>query len=345
MSGRYFLGKASRFRFFLVVGAFLLLSGSTIAAEYRFDDLCRAAYREVLCLRFTEAQRLITEEKRKDPGNPVPAYLENYIDFLTLVIGEEPGKYQELKENRTARIRILEAGPGNSPYHDFLLGEVYLQWAIARLKFRDYTTAAWEIRKAYSLFTGNATRFPSFRANKVGLGVVRVVIGLVPAEYRWIVSLSGMEGSLRQGISDIRDVAAYSGSDPLTRMYRPQALFYLAFLTVNFEKDKQEALNIPLLGVGSETGEQPFESPLLIYARAVVLMRNGLNDKALEVLEQRKSLPVSFPFCYLDYLEGTARINRLDPGASLCFEKYVSKFRGITYIRSAYHKMAWAALL
>jgi tetratricopeptide (TPR) repeat protein len=85
--------------------------------------------------------------------------------------------------------------------------------------------------------------------------------------------------------------------------------------------------------------------PLLIYARASVLMKNGLNDEAIEVLHERVHLTQTFPFCYLDYLEGVARLNKLDDSASVCFEKFITGFHGRNYIRSAYQKLAWIALL
>ncbi len=338
-------GKASRYRLVLIVGAFFLFALPGNAADYDFNTGCRAAFREILCLQLNTAGQMLQEEKQRHPGNLVPVYLENYSDFLTLVIGEEAEQYRRLQMNRSSRIKALEQGPQNSPYHRLFLGEVYLQWAIARLKFGDYMTAAREMRKSYGYLAENSALYPGFLPNQVALGVVRVVLGLVPDEYKWITSLIGLEGSVAEGIGSIREAAGYAGSDPVARLYRPQAAFYLAFLTVNLQKNKEDALGIPALKEPAAPEEVPLESPLMIYARATILMRNGLNDRALEVLRERHRQKTEFPFRYLDYLEGAALLNKLDPGAAAWFGRFVSSFRGVSYIRSAYHKMAWASWL
>jgi tetratricopeptide (TPR) repeat protein len=83
----------------------------------------------------------------------------------------------------------------------------------------------------------------------------------------------------------------------------------------------------------------------MIYARATVLMKNGMNDQALVALQERKSTPAGFPFLYLDYLEGTARLNKLDAGARDYFRRYIHDFRGMNYLRSATQRLAWISLL
>ncbi|MFZ4564732.1 MAG: tetratricopeptide repeat protein, partial [Bacteroidales bacterium] len=289
--------------------------------------------------------KLIGLEKNAAPDNLVPVYLENYIDFLTLIIGEERKVYDRLKDQKGERVNALEKGRNDSPYYNFCLGEVHLQWALARLKFGDYAAAAFEIRKAHACFSANDAKFPSFLINKLGLGVVNVMISLVPDNYKWVGNLIGLSGSMEQGISEIRKVAEYSGPDKITRMYKPQASFYLAFLTLNLQKNKKEAMPVLELFKNQALDFQSPESPLLIFARATILMKNGLNDDALAVLQERVSLPQTFRFSYLDYLEGIARLNRLDDSAMVCLNRFVAGFSGRNYLGSAYQKLAWIAIL
>ena len=235
--------KAPLIRGILVFGAFLFIMPLS-CAQFSFDNNCRQAYEAVLSLRFTAAQQLIKAEKKAAPDNLLPVYLENYIDFLTLVIGEEQSVYSLLKDRRNKRVNILEGADEHSPYYRFCLGEVHLQWAVARLKFGDYTAAAFEIRKAYNLFSENRAKYPDFLINNVGLGVVHVMVSLVPDNYKWLGSIIGMTGSLEAGLGEIRKVAEYDGPDEITRLYKTQATFYLAFLTLNLQKNKKDAIQI-----------------------------------------------------------------------------------------------------
>ncbi len=337
--------KASWVRFILVTGAFLLLLPLTRAQQYNYDANCEHAYASILSLRFLEARQMIALEKKAVPGNLLPLYLDNYIDFLTLVIGEERNVYNQLKDKKGERITNLEKGPRDSPFYNFCLGEVHMQWAFARLKFGDYGTAAFEIRKAYGYFSANEQRYPSFIINKMGLGMLHVIVSLVPENFKWVSTLVGLKGDMELGLNEIRQVAGYPGPDKITRLYKPEASFFLAFLAVNLQKNKRDAMPVLDLLKSQRDGDQTLESPLLIYARASVLMKNGFNDEALVALQERSSLAPSFNFYYLDYLEGMARLNKLDYRASAYFERFLAGFRGRNYIRSAYQKLAWIAIL
>ncbi|MCX6305997.1 MAG: hypothetical protein NT040_13630 [Bacteroidetes bacterium] len=336
--------KAPWARFLLVAGAFLLFIPST-RSQYTFDANCQLAYKAILELRFSEARTLILAEKKTEPGNLLPLYLDNYIDFLTLIIGEEHKVYDQLKDNKSARVSALETGRDDSPYYNFCLGEVHLQWALARIKFGDYTAAAFEIRKASALFSANETRYPTFLINKIGLGVVHVMVSLVPDNYRWISTMAGLSGSMELGLSEIRQVAEYDGPDKITRMYQPQATFFLAFLALNLQKNKKDALQVLELFNNAQPDDPQWKSPLLVFARVTILMKNGYNDEALAILQQRAPAPQTFNFYYLDYLEGMAKLNKLDYSASACFDRFIANFRGQNYIRSAFQKLAWIGLL
>jgi tetratricopeptide (TPR) repeat protein len=336
--------KALCIRFLLIAGAFLLLMPRP-QAQYSYDANCRQAYESILSLRFAEARNILAKEKKAVPENLIPLYLENYIDFLTMVIGEEQKVYELLKDRRGEKLKQLGKGPADSPYHNFCLGEMHLQWAMAKMKFGDYTAAAVEFHKAHDLFADNEKKYPGFVLNKLWMGVIHVMVSLVPDNYRWVSNLAGLEGSLERGMNEIRQVAEYAGTDEITRIYRPQATFFLAFLTLNVQKDKKKALSFLEELWDPSYGGTPLKSPLLVYARASILMRNGFNDDALNVLQERYSMPQTFHFYFLDYLEGMARLNRLDTTAGACFERFIGGFRGKYYIRTANQKLAWIAVL
>jgi tetratricopeptide (TPR) repeat protein len=344
MNLRISFWKAPWVRLLLATGAFLFFIPQSFS-QYYFNKNCQQAYAAIISLRFAEARNLINHEKQAGNDNLIPVYLENYIDFLTLIIGEEKKVYDQLKEKKSERVTILEKGNRDSPFYYFCLGEVHLQWALARLKFGDFTAAAFEIHKANAIFLENEAKFPTFLLNKTGLGVVHVMASLVPDNYKWIGNLVGLDGSLELGLSEIRLVALYTGPDKIIRMYKTQASFFLAFLTLNLQKNKKDAL--PLLAhlTKESYDDHQFISPLLIYARATILMKNGLNDEALAVLQGRSSDAQTYHFYYLDYLEGMARLYKMDSGASVYFEHFLAGFKGRNYKHAACQKLAWLSLL
>jgi tetratricopeptide (TPR) repeat protein len=127
------------------------------------------------------------------------------------------------------------------------------------------------------------------------------------------------------------------------RLVKPEAGFYVAMVSANLLNDKKEAL--PFVAQIENDNPAISANPLLVYGCATILMKNGLNDEALALLSSRKTLKGSYPFQFLDYLEGMARLNKLDPGAELNFQRYIDRFKGMNYIKAAWQKIAWSGLL
>ena len=320
-----------------LLGWVFLYSSVPSFAQFNFTPDCQKAYQSILDLRFAEARQMISSEKAAGPGNLIPLYLENYIDFLTLFIGEERSEYERIKPNFMARIAQLEKGYGTSPYCNFCLGESNLQWAFVQLKFGEYSHAALKVRKAHQYFTANAKSFPDFIPGNIGLGITHILGGVVPDNYKWISNLMGVDGTITQGLKELKNVADYSGNDANYKLFKPEALFYLALVSANLVKDKSEALKI----AGLFERNNKSQSPLLIFASAGIMMKNGMNEQALELLKQRPADAASYPFYYLDFMEGIARLNSLDTSAMADFRNFLSEFRGINYIKSAWQKVGW----
>lgn len=342
---RNFLGEnAPIMRIVLISGAFLLFISSA-QAQYFFNENCTEAYRSIFSLQFREAEKILEDEKKQDPTNLIPAYLENYIDFLTLYIGEEKSVFNRLIPNKSKRIRQLEKGQKDSPFYNYCLAEIYLQWAFVRLKFGDYTLAALDIRKAHKLFSENESRFPGFLPNKSGLGVIHIMMGFIPENYKWIKDLMGMDGSIDQGMAELRNVVTYSGSDKSNMLLKLEASFYLAMMSANLQRNKLDAITV-LNELEKQAGEDQLQlSPLVIFIASNILIKNGSNEEALGILQTRSFHVNNYPFYYLDYLEGLARLNRLDLSAERSIQRFIDNFHGQNYIRTAFQKLAWIALL
>ncbi len=154
--------------------------------HYDFNQKCQDAYSAIISLKFDEGKKLIEQEKTSNPDNNIPWMLENYIYFLTIFIAEEEDQFEELEKKKDKVISRLKKGDKNSPYYRYSLAQVYLQWAFARTKFKEYVTATLEINKAYRNLEANNEEFPDFLPNLINLGLLHTLIGTVPDNYNWI---------------------------------------------------------------------------------------------------------------------------------------------------------------
>lgn len=303
------------------------------------------AYMDILRLKFTNAKLIIASEIKKSPGNKANIYLESYIDFLKVIIAEQEKDYDALLSKKSARIKQIEAISKKSPWRLYTLAQMNLQTGIASVKEGDYFKAAVDINKAYGQFDENKKLFPSFLPNKAGLGLLHVLIGTVPDSYKWVTGLFGMEGDVKLGLKELQDLLK---SDKALESY-PYLYFETLFLTtfITFNLSVAEINNNLLLDIieNDKNEKEIKSSPLLIYAVSSFYSNKGMNDKALKLLLERPKDASYYPFHYLDFITGAALLNKLDTRCRVYFLSYVTNFKGSSFIKSAYQRLAWSYLI
>ena len=313
--------------------------------DYSMNKDCLKAYELILQLKLDEADAMLKTSGKTSPGNNIIPFLENYSDFLKIIISEEEGVYRTCLSSRKPRLARLEEGNVHSPWHLYCQAQLNLQWAFARIKFGEYTTAALELNRSYRLLTRNKELFPDFSPNDAALGLLHVLIGSVPENYKWIIETLAFEGTVDQGIGEFRQLFSNSATLVQYPFLKSESLFLLSFITFNFSPSTEDSGL--LLHLIENPGNRALitGSPLLIYAASAYYLHNGMSNKALGLLMNRPTGKEYYPFHYLEYLTGIARLNKLDVGAKLNFLRFVVNFRGKNFIKSAYQRLAWIELL
>jgi tetratricopeptide (TPR) repeat protein len=314
-------------------------------AQFDFNSNCREAYKSILSLHFTEAGKLLNAEKAAHPSNLIPLYLENYIDFFTVFIGEDPSAFEKFRKAQEFRSGILKKGNMESPWYRYCLGNMRIQFAICRIKFGEYKSAALDISSAYGNLKDNAQLYPDFLLQNSGLGLIHVLAGIIPDNYSWVLKVLGLEANVQKGLDEISVIAGYDGTNETTQLFRIESLFYLAFLDATLGKDTKNALRILQKFEDQKIAFPGPTNPLLIFVKASILAKAGRTDDAILSLQEYHPDNGEFPFCYLDYLMGLNKLNRLDSDADLYFIRFLKNFRGRNYIKSCYQKLAWTFLL
>jgi len=315
---------------------FLLLSNVTYAS-FDTNENIQNSYKHIINLEFEEAYDFLEVESENNPDNGFIPLHKNYIDFLTILISEDNAYFENAEKQKDLRLDLLENSEENSPYYLYAQAEVHLQWAFSRLKFEEYSTAAYEFVKAYKLLEKNQEKFPDFVLNKKGLGLIHALLGAVPEQFQWILNLAGLEGGIDLGLSELNEVL----NSEECKLYETEVLFLLSFLQINLtENDKLNQQYLDRIG-------DRYQNNLLLNFAAARLSHNlGKNDYCLNVLENRSSIKGKLPFYYLDYLQGISYLYKLDYEKSkMYFNLFLSNFKGVNYIKSAYHKLAWIAFL
>ena len=214
--------------------------------------------------------------------------------------------------------------------------EIYLQWSFVYLKNQEYTRFVYDFIRAHNLYNENLKKFPDFNLNNKGLSIIRALLGAVPNEYQWMLDVIGLKGDINFiALNDMESVL----NTPELKMYESEIIFVLTFLQLNLSNDQEiyyRYLN--------RIGETYKNNILLNFAAARLSSSLGMNEYCIKILENRPRNNNAFSFYYLDYLQAMSYLYKLEFNKSKKHFDFLN-LKKESYIKSAYHKLAWISFL
>lgn len=305
------------------------------AQSFDYSENCKQAYHAIYKLKINEGMQWLAKEKKEHPKNFLPIFLENHADFLKLNINDNRALYDNTKSRVEYRLERLKDGDKNSPFYLYTLAEIHLQWAFCKIKFGEYVSAVFEVRKAYQMLLDNKKKFPDFKPNTKSLGLLHTLFGAVPDKYKFGAKLLGLKGSIEQGLAELNSVMQDDDFQ-----FRDETILMYTLLMLHLQKDETTSWNM------IQSAEIPLNDNLLNYfVAATVANHTGKNDKMIEILTDRPVGSAYYPFPYLDFMLGFAKLNRLDSNADVYIKKFITQNKGRSYQKEAYRKLAWYYLV
>jgi tetratricopeptide (TPR) repeat protein len=317
----------------------LLSCRLTASANYVFDARCMQAYKAIFELRLNDARALIQQEKQIAPQNGIPILLDNYVDYMSLLVSDNKVDYKRLVDVKSSRLDALEANEDKSPYYLYAQAEVYLQWGLIKGKFGDYMSSASDLKKARNLLEDNTAKYPDFLPDQKCLALINVVFGALPSNLKSVARFLGMGGNIAAGVGELEKLRTQVNGTRYS-FYKEEIIFFLCYMSTDVlhKKDNYAQLTAYL-------GDMDSKSLLRIYLEGYVAAKTGHNDDAIANLEAlpRSSQYVELPIA--DYLLGCAKLCRMDTDSYTYFLKYISEYKGVNYIKDSYLKIAYYYLL
>ena len=318
---------------------FLFLSFTPLISWAQFFDFnsdCSTAYNHIVSLRLEQGRHLLQIEKGRQSENLIPIYLESYIDFLTLFTSSDEEKFKILKENKDIRLSVISTGDKNSPFFLYTQAEIYLQWGIIKLTFREFFSAFLDLRRAYKLLEENINKHPDFKPNYKSLGLLKSLLGVIPSKYEWGIRLFGMQGNLKEGMTMLQTLLNRKEE----YFFRDELIIVYASLLFHLEGKSQEAWEILV------KARFPVEGNLLsYYTTAKIALYSKQNNLAIQILTSAPGGRDYIDFPLMEYYLGIAWLNQLDTQAIVHFKNFIETNQGKNLTKSAYQKIAWAYLI
>jgi tetratricopeptide (TPR) repeat protein len=320
----------------VLILAVLPWSGIRGGGTFQVSTDIRKAYDLVLALQLQDASDALNTIAADDPENLMVHYIGDYIDFLSVLITDDPAIYQATRSTRESRMRIISLGEVSSPYYLFVQAEMYLHRGLLRFKFGEDFYGATDLNQAFKLLKRNQKRFPEFSPNLKTLGVLKAAFGTVPESYRWAVELlSSMEGSVEEGLRDLE-----SALEDKSQLMYPETQYMYLLALLHFKNAPEEALTY-----ARENGIRADGNPLQCFILSHIALKAGQNDFAIEWLSSGMSNHSANLIPQLQLMYGTAKLQRLDADADEPLRAFLVDHPGLSYRREAMQKLAWCALI
>jgi tetratricopeptide (TPR) repeat protein len=310
------------------------------SSNYEFTNILRKAYTEATGLRLDQASNTLKLSQQKDPDNLLNVLIGDYIDFFRVFINNDKDLIKELEQRKVSRLNKLKKSNSQSPYHLYSQAEINLHWGIIYLQAESYWSAYHHIKKAYKLFTKNQYKHPEFIANYKSLGILHAAVGTIPDQFKRIFSFfSGMKGTISQGKDELKKVIEFADRNP-DYLFKDETYALYALLLVHLNNQGDEAWEVLKTAAFSQA-----DSPLIIFCKANVAMRTWRNDEAIQLLTNYQQQITHEPFHYLNFMTGLTLLRKLDLNCIPYFEKYLMEYSGDNYVKEAYQKLGWCAII
>ncbi|MBK7224757.1 MAG: tetratricopeptide repeat protein [Saprospiraceae bacterium] len=321
---------------FLVLSILVIELNGQVKDYVSFDQNTNQVYLQIINLDYVLAKRTLASQVIPS-RNKVKILLENYNDFFRLFIHENKVFYSKTKHLKAERIAKIQSSSLEDEWKNFLQAEIHLQWALVHLKMEDNFAAFQSTRQALELLESNKVNYPNFKYTYKSLGILHAILSTIPESFTWATKLMGLSGTIKEAKLELDVFLQFAESED--HMMLDEAIAAKAFMLAYLENKSVEAYQYL-----SKRMVEVDPNPLMTFIHARIAMRAGYNDATINVIQSlpidsRKKLP------FLEYLLGIAKLQKLDDGADSYFLNYVSTFHGSSYIKEAYQKLAWNALI
>ena len=320
---------------FLFLSFWCLPSGvAQVPYRFEFNAGCRKAYEDIIRLRLISGKKILDSEKIVDPGNLIPYFLENYIDFFTLYFNEDPAEYLRRKPHIEQRLAMMKKGDPSSPFYLFTRSVIYFQWAAVEIKFGDRWEAAWSFRHSFLAGKENLEKFPDFQPGLMLQGSMQVAAGTIPPGYQWLSKLLGIQGTIDTGMNNLE--AVLNSKDPYAKIFHNEASFYFLYLKFYILNQREEVFKY----IHHQNWDLR-NNHLFAYLVANLSLNNQNASVTEEVISHLNPDPVYLDMPVWDMQLGYAEADRLYPGAIPNLQKYINRFKGNFYVKDVLQKISW----
>ncbi len=299
---------------------------------YSYTPGCRDAYKQYMSLHLNAGNAAIREEIMANPTNLMATFIADYEDCLLLLFNGNKTDYEQRKGHMDDRLRLLERGDAKSPWHRLCKAGIYMHWAAVSLRQGDNLKAGLHFRKSFQLLKENRKLFPSFEYNDIYWGVETAAVGAIPDDYKWIVSIFGMHGNVKQGLDYLsRFVNTHTYDD----FMKYEAAIYYAYFGFYLGHRQEEVWNYV-----NSAAFPTNENLMNLFVKTNLALNYRKADVAIQTSLQAQKDENYKLFPILDFEYASALFHKLNNNSLVYFNRFLSRYKGGFFVKESLQRMA-----
>ncbi len=334
----------SPFRYSFLLPFILLLIPLFSPGTTTFNPDCIKARDLIFDLKIKAALGIIRQEMKENPSNLIPCYLEDQAEFISMLLDESWNDEKAWKKRQEARLDRFNKEKGDSPWIDWCKAEINLHSAISNSKHERWIEAARDLNRVYQLVKSNHLRHPGFLPNKKTLAILHIFFGSLPENFEWMKKLLGLQGDPDRGLEELWELAEQSRQGTWHFLHE-EAMILLIFNHMGKTTDKKAMAGFYQRLSHLKPEARAANRPLLTYALASLYMKTARNDEAIRLFAHMPKHEGRLNFYLPDYQCGLAYLQKLDTTSASFFRYFLSRHKGKNYVKSAWQKLGWIALI
>ena len=322
-------------RILLLISLILFLSQQGYS-YYEYNETCQKAQQEIFSLHLISARQTLKQERANNPDNAFPIYLEHLCEFVELNLSEDESSFEQFRDNYYARRELMDEMDDGSPYHKLFASEMLFHLGVSYLKFAGRFKGSAKIYGSYKILQENLEEYPDFWQNKKMEGVYHLIFGNIPSSVKWAARMLGLSGDLDQGMELLNEYYQQSKDLP---GFDIDGIIFMIF-AYKFTWDEEGGFQFV-----ANLDPDYYNYTLITYFYANMAAASSRNDVALTYFEKVRELKPEVTFYVLDYVEGKAKLNRLDDDADVLIKRFLDNYPGEDFKKDAMNRLSWNALL
>lgn len=329
----------ARIKHFIGAGILICCTFVLRAQDMYWTSEARTAYQYISELRIDEGLNIARLQSITHPDNAIWPYLLDYGEFLKIFVQEDLREIPSFMTSSSIRLEKIALVPESNPLSLMAQAQVNLHQCALHLQQGQFIVAATDINKAFKLLKKNQRLHPRDVANLRLYASLKVVFGAIPDQYRWLISIvTSLNGTIEEGLRELHSIL--QSSTPATNIFFEETVLYTAIAEGRLNNKPQAGLQLIYRHLGKAPTKRSTQ-----YVMASLMIADGNNDGAIRILTPQTGTPSGTRIPFLDFMLGECKLFRGDPDADVHFKNFLAYHKGKHYIKEAYQKLAWHALL